>query len=187
MLHTIEHGYGTCAKSHIPKLVHNMKAHDPHGIQRNPMVQFEVKYQRAHMNSPKHKKFHMYWPHLQQSHTQVASFHICSAWKKLYEHPMCVQGTPPNRGLAHGAWLSMLRRRIADDSPEHVHSDCRYQLSYGCHLPLWSNTTCGLVSVEGVSDGCGWVLSVIGRKTLLGQGPHQLYYCEESNLGDVFK
>ena len=54
---------------------------------------------------------------------------------------MCVQGMPENHGLVHWGWFSMLKRRIADVSPPHVHGDCSYQGAYGRHLPLWSRPT----------------------------------------------
>ena len=73
------------------------------------------------MNNPKHKKSHLNWSHLQKSHIQVARFHTCRAWKKLCKQPLCAQRMPPNRRLAHGAWLSMLRRWIVDVSPPDVH------------------------------------------------------------------
>ena len=35
----------------------------------------------------------------------------------------------------------MLRRRIADVNPPHVHGNYNYRGAYGCHLPLWSRPT----------------------------------------------
>jgi hypothetical protein len=66
--------------------------------------------------------------------------HIC-AGKQLCERPLCVQGMPLNCGLVHGAWFSMLRRRIADVNPLHVHGDCSYRGAYNHHLPLWYRPT----------------------------------------------
>ena len=109
--------------------------------QKIPWFNYELKLQRAHMKSHKHMNPHLYWPHLQQSHTHVAWFHTCRAGTQLCEQPLCVQGTPLNHKLVHGAWYSMLRRWIADVSPPHVHGDCSYQEAYSHHLPLWSTPT----------------------------------------------
>ena len=59
----------------------------------------------------------------------------------MCKRPVCAQGMPLNRRLAHGAWFSILRRWIADVSPPHVHGDCSYQGAYSRHLPLWSRPT----------------------------------------------
>ena len=40
VLHTIEHEYGICAKTRLSKIVHNMKARDPHGKQKTLTTQF---------------------------------------------------------------------------------------------------------------------------------------------------
>ena len=72
VLHTIEHEYGTCAKTCIPKLPHNMKHMTHTANKKIPWFNFEMKLERAHMNSLKHKKSHIYWPHLEHSHAWVA-------------------------------------------------------------------------------------------------------------------
>ena len=72
---------------------------------------------------------------------QYGSIPHMSHWEAIVRATSMCVGNSPIRQTCTWSLVSMLRRRIADVSPPHVHGDCSYRGTYGRHLPLWSRST----------------------------------------------